>query len=118
MFFILDVDVNELNHSKENIIKLFGSEINFNNLNYELRSIICFKNRNHFSTFIRKLDSPYIALFENQFDKDLHYYMMEEWIMVLLNLLIQWISYIVKFIPIHIHSFITKKSKIIFIYCL
>ena len=49
-------------------------EINFNNLNYELRSILCFRNRNNFSTFFGKLDSPYIAFFENQFDKDLHYY--------------------------------------------
>lgn len=71
LFFILDVDVNELNNSKEKILNLFGSEINFNNLNYELRSNICFKNRNHLSTFIWKLVSPYIALFENQFDKDL-----------------------------------------------
>ena len=74
IFIILDVDENKLTNSKEKILNLFGSEIIFNNLNYELRLIICFKNRNHFSTFIWKLNSPYIALFENKFDKDLHYY--------------------------------------------
>lgn len=61
-------------NSKVNILNLFGNEIKFNNLNYELRSIICFINRNHFSTFIWKLDSPYIALFENKFDKEWYYY--------------------------------------------
>lgn len=110
MFFILDVDVNELCTEKEKTLNLFDSEINLNNVNYELRSIICFKNRNHFSTFIWKLDSPYVSLFENKFNKNLHYYHdggMDN----------GTISYIVKFMPIHIYLFITKKSKIIvFIY--
>ena len=59
---------------KNNILEIFTEEIIFDNNIYALSSIICFKDNNHFATFIWKLDSSFLDLFENKFNNDLHYY--------------------------------------------
>ena len=56
MFFILDIDEDELCSFKTNILDIFTEEIIFDNNIYALRSIIFFKDSNHFTTFIWKLD--------------------------------------------------------------
>ena len=78
MFFIIDIDEDEdedeLCSFKNNILDIFTEEIIFDNNIYALRSIICLKDNNHFTTFIWKLDSSFLDLFENKFNNDLHFY--------------------------------------------
>ena len=74
LFFILDIESDELCEFKDNILNIFTEEIVFDSNIYSLSSIICFKNRNHFTTFIWKLDSWFLDLFENKFNTEFHYY--------------------------------------------
>lgn len=43
IFFILDIDEDELCYFKDNILNIFTEEICFDNNIYALSSIICFK---------------------------------------------------------------------------
>ena len=74
IFFILDIEPEELLSEYNNIMKIFKYNIEIDNNKYELISIICYKNKNHFTCYINKVADNFDYYFDNKIDKDLKYY--------------------------------------------
>ena len=74
IFFILDIEPVELLSEYNNIKKIFKYNIEIDNIKYELISIICYKNQNHFTCYINKIAENFDYQLDNAIDKDIKYY--------------------------------------------